>query len=742
MDWHWHWHLSRQFRLSLIIGLVLVLLIGVLPYFIPIPPLKKAFQNALIHSTQRTLHAKGAYFVLLPRPAILFKKVALSEANSHATFLRADTLKLDLDILPFFSTDRHIDIEGVTFNRAQFNIIRTEDAHYNFDNLFNAHSHSRLLKLALKAINFQQSGLNFIDKASLHTLRIDDLDLGLNDLRDPKNGLLRLKGKLSFDPEQTWKGNITGSAALHLDRSKRLFQIANLNIKVAQHYAHFSPDDWNAGSFTVQGNLDYGWQPLRLSGGGLILKSRAERADQTWQTHITIPDFTAKNGTLSIEHAMINMNMSQGKTSLSGKAKIPLLFGSQKNFALHTKDAHIEITFKQPSQTLALQFKSALTIDGTQQHIMLPHFQLHGTYHHQSLPRGALTFSQLGQTEINFQKEQLALHSQGSLDKSPMSLNFAMQNFFKPAYTFNWHVDRLDLTPYLPVAIEGAKNLTSSEQIQDFAWLNELKAEGKIRIGQLKLQHTQINDVDVGIKANNNLLTVSPMSASLYDGNTRGTLDINNQGKTPQIHLKQRFNQVNIHPLFKHLFNTTRFDGRGYLDIDLAVAGNTQAQWQQTMGGTMDLKLTKGTFKGLEIFTPLHQTGRQILLLNSAYPALNTTEKKTAKTPFSELSATFFIQKGIVHNKDLDIHTGTLHLTGEGSYDIGNDMLDYRLHTHLPTSPSIRQKQLSKDSTLPIHFTGSLQHPHYETVNSAVKEQTIKDPLHPKASSLNIDHQR
>lgn len=723
MDWHWHWRLSRQFRLSLIIGLGVLLLLGALPYFIAISPLKHSLQAALMHSTQRTLQAEGAYFVLLPRPAVLFKNVTLSEPNSIDTFLQAKSLKLEVDILPLFSIDPHVNIEGAIFRQAEFNIVRNEQTEYNFDNLFNTHSHSRLLRLALNSINFQKSGVNIVDQHSFHKLRIDHLDLGLNDLQDPQNGHLDLKGKLFFEAEQTWKGKIIGSAALHLDRTKRVFQVGKLNITLAQKYTHSDTSGWNTSNVNIQGKLDYGWQPLRLSSGGLSLKSRVQRANQVWQTIITVPKFTADNEILSIEQAMMNMSLSQGKTMITAKALVPHLFGSQKYLTLSTKDAHIDITLKQPSQTLALHVKSALNIEGNQQRIFLPHFDLQGTYHHRSLPRGALTFSQQGKAQIHLEKELLTLQSQGLLDKSPMSINFSMQNFFKPAYVFNGHVDQLNLTPYLPVALEEAKNLPVLEKIQDFGWLNDLQAEGKIYIGKLNLQHTAMDHIEFGIKAEDNALRISPFSASLYGGTAQGEFYLNNRGKTPQIRLKQRFKKVRIYPLFKDLFDITPFNGQGYLDIDIAFAGNTQTEWQETLGGTMDLKLSQGTFKGLDILPSLQESKITIPLLDPL-PFPNNTH-----TSFSKLSATFFIQKGIVHNKDLHIQTGPLHVNGEGVYNIKDDILDYTIYSH------IDDKKARTPPSLPLHLLGKLQHPQYEIKAAFAQHDKSRTTRFPSTSS-------
>lgn len=727
MDWYWHWRLSRQFRRVWLIGLSLLFLIGGLPYFISIPSLQKAFQHAVIQSTQRTFQAEdGAYFVLLPRPAIIFKKVALSEQDSHKVFLKADQLKLELDLLPLFGGKKQADMIGLTFKNAKFTVIRAEDASYNFDNLFNAHSYSPYLTLALKSINFNESCLYFIDKESKHTLDIKNLNLGLNDLDDPKSGNLQLKGDLALDPQQTWKGNITGSAALRLDRAQHILQVANLDINIAQHYAHTTPEDWNTGVFHIQGNLHYGWQPLRLSGGNLTFKSHAERADQTWKTEVTIPLFHATHGTLTIDHALINSHMTQGTSSLTSKAEIHHLFGTQKDLALQAKNAHIHIQFKQPSQTLQLFFKSALNVSGKET-ITLPQFHVTGNYHHQLLPRGALTFSQTGYTTVNFEDETLALKSTGLLDQAPMTIDINILNFFNPSYRFSANLSRLDLTPYLPAALEGAKTLSQSEENFDFSWLEALKAEGMIHIGRLMLQRAEMRHVQLGFYARDNILEVSPLSASIYQGNMTGKLKINHQGKTPQIQLKQRFDQVDIRPLFKDLFRLTRFDGKGYLDVDIAVAGNNRREWQRTMGGTMDLKVAQGTFRGLDILEQLRHTEKEIYLnINTVVNPLALFEKPHISTDFSYLAATFFIQKGIVYNKDLDIHTSLLHFTGEGNYDIKGSALDYTVKAKITPGSSTKEFKPLTGYTFPIHFTGRLQNPQYQIDYSSLRQAMEK----------------
>jgi hypothetical protein len=724
MDWPWHRHLLRQFRFVLIIGLTLLLLVGGMPYFIPIPALQHAFSHAINKSTARTLQVdKGAYFVLLPHPAILLKKVTLSEQNSQQAFLRADRLKLKLDLWPFISGDMHAEIEDIVFKNAQFNLIRNEDMSYNFDNLFNANSDTALLKLSLKSINFYRSHVNVIDQASNSTLSLVDLDMRLNALQNPKHGKLKLSGRLALNAQQAWKGKIEGKAALRLDRKKRLLHIADLDIKVIQNYDYTTPEGWTTSLLNINGNLHYGWQPLRLSGGNLTLKSRAERAEQLWQTQVTIPQFNIADGMLFIDHSEIENTITKKDTVLTSRTEIHNLVGTQHNLALHTNDAHIHIQLKQPSQTLQLYLESALNITGNHS-IELPLFHLTGYYRNQSLPRGTLTFSQQGQANMNFKKEKLSFKSKGLLDKAPMSIDFSLRNFLIPRYHFTLGLDRLDLTPYLPAAIEGAKLLTDSEQENDFSWLNGLKARGNIWINTLKLHRVQMHQVQLGMSANKNIFTVSPLSASVYKGNLTGELTINTQGKTPQIRLKQRFSNVEMYPVFNDLFKLTRFGGRGYLNMDIAAAGYTRSDWQRTLGGAMDIGLARGTFKGLDIFTQLRNTTRQLdQLTTKASSTLSHAENSRTATNFSNLRATLFIQKGVVYNKDLRIKAGRLNLTGEGSYDIVADALDYTVNANV--APHGNSKELRKLSgyTLPIYFTGNLQSPKYQLDYSYLRQQ-------------------
>ena len=724
MDWHWHRHLSRQFRFVLIIGLVLLLLIGGIPYLIPIPALQKAVSHAINKSTHRTFHIdEGAYFVLLPHPAILLKKVTLSEQGGQHTFLRADQVKLKLDLWPLISGDRHAAIEGMSFKSAQFNLIRKEDMTYNFDDLFNVTPGTTRLSLSLKSINFHSSHVNVIDKATHSLLKIADLSIRLNNLQDPKQGKLKLTGKLALD-NQSWKGSINSTAVLRLDRKKRLLHIADLAVKVTQHYSHPTPEGWRTRLF-INGNLHYGWQPLRLSGGNLVFKNRTERAEQVWQTQVSVPQFTIADGILLIDHSTIDHTMTRDTTVLTSKTEIDNLVGTQHNLALHTDDAKINVQLTQPSQTLQLHFKSALSISGNQS-IELPLFKLTGYYRNQSLPRGTLTFSQQGQASMNFQKEYLSLKSQGILDKSPISMNVDIRNFFTPSYRFTLDLERLDLTPYLPAALKGAKVFNDNE-IHDFSWLNGLKAKGKIRINTLKLHRLQLDKVQLGLTARDNVLTVSPLAAAAYNGNLTGELTVNNQGKAPQLRLKQRFSNMEMYPLFNDLFTLTRFGGRGYLNINIAAAGSTLSDWQRTMGGTMDISLARGTFKGLNLLTQLQRTGRQLntLTTKATYTLPHLANSHTT-TNFSNLRATLFIQKGVVYNKDLTINAGLLNLTGEGTYDITDDALDYTLNANVTPCNNKTELHNLSGYTLPIYFTGKLHAPSYQLDYSYLRQQIEK----------------
>lgn len=725
MDWHWHWRISRQFRLTLIIGIVLLIVAGVLPYFIPIQALDTAFRQALNKSTQRTLSiTDGAYFVLLPSPTIILKKVTLTEANSDKVFLSADRVKINVDLWPLFSSsNHHADIEGVTFKNAQFTVIRHLDGNYNFDNIFAVTSDSTLLKPALKSINFDGSHVKIMDESSQNAVNIDDLDLGLNDLQDPKLGKLTLAGKLLFSIPDTWKGNIEGSAALRLDRKTRILDIADLGIKVMQNYDSKAQGGWEKGILNINGNLRYGWQPLRLSGGDLVIKGKTERADQSWQTKIVIPSFKADDNVLKINNVLIDTSIAKGNTVLTSKAEIRSLSGNIQSM-LHTDDARINMELKQPSQTLQLYFESPMNLMGAQS-LELPGFRVTGYYRNQSLPRGTLTFSQHGRARIDFWGENLLFISNGFLDKSPMTTELNMQGFFIPHYQFSADLARLDLTPYLPVAIEGARSL--STEPYDFSWLNDFNAQGNIRIGTLKLQRVQMSDVDLGIQAGNRILTVSPLNASIYNGTLKGELTINNQGKAPQLRLKQRFSNVDISPLFTDMFKLTHFDGRGYLDIDIAAAGNSRPDWQRTIGGTVNLSLARGTFKGLDILNQLRQTGKQLDTLTvEAGNALSAIAKTNTTTNFSSLKATLFIQKGIIYNKDLTVKTGLVNLMGEGTYDIIQDQLDYTVNTEVNPQNGITEFSNLIGYTLPIHFSGSLPSPNYQFDYAHLRQQIEK----------------
>jgi len=101
---------------------------------------------------------------------------------------------------------------------------------------------------------------------------------------------------------------------------------------------------------------------------------------------------------------------------------------------------------------------------------------------------------------------------------------------------------------------------------------------------------------------------------------------------------------------------------------------------------------------------------------------------KAEKTDFSELSATWVAQDGVIRNDDLSAKSPLLRLAGQGAVDLPAGQIDYLLKASLVgTSVGQGGRDVAelKGVTLPVRIKGGLASPVYTLdINSMLSEST------------------
>lgn len=715
------WRHNRPFRILLLLSTALIVLAGVLPYFVPLDMIHTELQARIARETQRTLEISGrTRFVLLPRPALLLEQASLSEPASPAVFARFERARMGLALWPLL-TSGEIVLRELELDKPQLSVLRREDGSLNFEDLLALGGDGQQLHFGLEELHFNAAELRLSDEFLGNTLSLARLDLALENLADPKNGQLTASGGVVVGkPGQPvdWQGLLKATAAMRYNKDERRLLVADLKLDLKQSGQSASDLRVSNGMLGVTGNLVYGWQPLRLNGGNLKLAGEMTRAGQQWKLDLDLPEIQVQENRLALNQLKLAATMQSPGGNFSSSVEVPALSGAQHGL-LRADSARIDVRIASPEQNLSLVFASPLELrQGVQ--AALTGYSLTGSYGNRSLPRGAIPFDLRGEGLLDLRSETLHLASRGMLDRAPVDASLHLEDFVSPRYKVNVDLARLDLTPYLPAVAANAKSL-DPEAPFDMWWLAGLNAEGSIRVGELQLQKLRINDLAFTLAASKRKLVLDPLSATIYEGRLTGRAEVDASRNSPVFRLQQRLSNMNINPLLSDTLATSRFEGRGYLDLDVAAVGRKISDLRRTAGGNVRMQLSRGSVRGIDVEAVLRATANQLKVLNGQSSTQSTN--LDARTRFSELKASLVLKHGVASNNDLAVTAGVLQLTGAGAIDFGSGNLDYTLKAS--ANPKVPELADIAGLTLPIQLIGSLASPEYRIDYASLKEQLL-----------------
>lgn len=713
------WRHSRPFRICLLLLVVLVTLLGTLPYFISFELIKSELSRMVENDTQRQLTIRGdARIVLLPQPALLLDNVTLTEPGSKEIFSHVDRVRVELSPWPLLvgkATIRTLD-----FEKPELNVIRREDGTYNFEDLLAPKSQTKQLSFSLDTVHFSEAAFKLSDEFLGESIRLSRLNLTMKNLSDSKAGRLDMDGMLLIgdtDRPVQWQGALSASAAMRYHEADHRLLVADLLLELEQKGGSSPELRLQDVKVTTVGNLVYGWQPLRFNGGELKLTASGQRAGQHWKGELNVPEILFSKENISLNHLLLNVEMQSPSGQLSAKATIPTLAGMQQGL-LRTETASFEVKLNSPEQNLSLSFASPLELlKGSI--ARLPAYRLSGSYTNRNLPRGAIGLDLKGTGTLNLQAESLSLASQGQLDKSPIKAQIEVTDFVRPHYAVDVDLNKLDLSPYLPVVAAGAKTVNPDKPF-DFWWLNNLDASGKLKIGELAMQKLHINDISLEFLAKNRRISLDPLAANLYEGQLTGSLEVDASKKVPLFRVQQKLSNMNINALLADVLDTSRFEGRSHMDLDISAVGNQISDLRRTAGGNVRFLLNQGAVRGIDLEALLRTASHQISMMNGETSQPLNLE---ARTNFSELHSTLVLKHGVASNTDLDATAGILKLKGNGTFDLNSNAIDYTIQAS--ANPKVPELKGLTGLNLPIKLSGLLNAPEYHIDYASLKEQIL-----------------
>ena len=354
-----------------------------------------------------------------------------------------------------------------------------------------------------------------------------------------------------------------------------------------------------------------------------------------------------------------------------------------------------------------------------------------------SIRVGSLKYGKTKASNININLkadgQKLSLNPlNAKVDDSQIKANLAISQFSSPAFNFDINIDKLDADKYITKSENTTKS--SGDTPIDLSALKKLNASGEAKIGWLKLANVKTENVNIGLKAYDGLVTLSPFSANLYQGSMSGMLKVDARA-TPTIAFKQNMKSVSIGPLMVDAINNDMLSGTGTVNVDVTTQGTSVNALKKALSGNAALNLADGALKGVDIAGSIRDIKSKVNFLKTK----DASADKSKKTDFSELTATFSIKNGVAHNEDLAMKAPVLRLAkgdSRGDIDIANETINYlakpTVVKSLKGQGGAELDDLSGIS-IPIKITGSFTSPKYgmdfAAIGTALAQSKLLDKV-------------
>jgi AsmA protein len=707
---------------------------------------------------QRTLTIPGDIKLsFFPKIGADLSQLAISARDSKAEFASVEHAKVSLALLPLLS--KRLVVDHVQVDGLHATVTRFKDGTTNVDDLLgkgDKDSNSgdtdggagggSAVAFDIDSIDINHAHILFDDRAQDRTVELANLDLNTGRIAEGVHSKLQLStGIKASKPEINAALTVKTGFMMELER---------------QHYALNGLDaqfKGNAVGFTdlvakIVGDADLKPADKRFALEGIKLTLSGKRGGQPVDLALDVPKLAVADTQVSGGKLSGTVTLTEGGRTISLNLGAPAFEGSPQAFKLpaltlaatvkgDALDAKANISgalagdidkllLTSPQLTLALSgtqggqalsgsLTTPLSADLHAMHIVLPKIAAGFT-----LPNpggGTLGLKAGGNADVELGKYTLSAALKGSLDESAFDAKFGMGSFSPAAYTFDIGVDKIDVDRYRSKPA-GSKTTASAKADKgaaapadkaadkpiDLSALKNLRANGNVRIGALKVAGIRASNVRFGVHAAGGKLDIDPLAASLYGGSAIGALSAA-AAKPARFTLRQTLSGINIGPLLKDAIGKQPIEGKGTVKLDVATSGAGFAQIKKELNGSARLELRDGAVHGVNIAQTVRSAKARIGALRGQEAPQTGTGSADEKTDFSEMSGSFRITNGVAHNDDLNIKSPLVRVGGAGDVDLGAERVNYLAQVTVVSNLQGQggpELQALKGLTVPVRLTG------------------------------------
>jgi AsmA protein len=289
--------------------------------------------------------------------------------------------------------------------------------------------------------------------------------------------------------------------------------------------------------------------------------------------------------------------------------------------------------------------------------------------------------------KVNVLQLTSAPQASGHFDIKPFDLKKLLQNLGQDTSSLQTAKD-----------VDGSVDFSASSK--------SVKASGLIKIDEVQAAKVKLDKVNAHLQFQDGTLTLSPVTASFYQGSLNADSTVKLNTPLPQISLRGNLTNVQAGPLFEDLGGANKklkLSGVANVQLQVTTLGKDANTITKNLNGNSKLALSNGVLEGIDLG----------YLVDSADALINkqsAPQTNSKQTTFGNLTATAVIQNGVVSNNDLLIDSPRFNTTGKGTINLVSQTIDYSLQT------AVKQTQIDTvkhyaGAMIPITVTGSLNDP-------------------------------
>jgi AsmA protein len=253
----------------------------------------------------------------------------------------------------------------------------------------------------------------------------------------------------------------------------------------------------------------------------------------------------------------------------------------------------------------------------------------------------------------------------------------------RPQVKVDLDFQRLDLAAQQHMGMDDPAPVSSIDapwSAEDFnlAALNYIDADIKLSAAHLQVDKFSFSPFAVAATINRGVLNGSIVRTRAYGGDIQGTVSVDASASQPAMAMRVDLVDVRALPLLTDFADFKYISSRMTAKLDLRGRGSNERAIMSSLAGAMDVQFKDGEIRNINVASMV----RTLM----AKTMMGWDETRADKTELTELGALFRIDNGRATTNNLRLVGPLVRMTGAGTADIGQKILQFKLDPRLVMS--------------------------------------------------------